>query len=204
MNKRFASFVIAVLAALTVNALEIPEIFGDNMILQQKTKAKVWGWAEAGHYIKVKTSWAADEYVVKVAADGSWRLEVNTPDASYNKYNVTFSEYKSDPDKDKKAVAIDTKVSADVLIGEVWFCSGQSNMEMPLGGFWNCPIEGANETIAQSGKYRNSVRVATIPKVGKPEPQNKVEGKWEVPSPKTASRFSACGYYFATKLADML
>ena len=204
MKKRFVSFVITLFAVLTANALEIPEIFGDNMVLQQQTKAKLWGWAEANHYIKVTMSWSADEYIVKVDADGSWKVELKTPEASFNKYKVTFSEYESDPNKDKKAVAIDTKVSNGVLIGEVWFCSGQSNMEMPLGGFWNCPIEGANETIAQSGKYRNSVRVATIPKVGKPEPQKKVEGKWEIPSPQTASRFSACGYYFATTLADML
>ena len=204
MMKRLVIFIIAIFAVLTTNALEIPEIFGDNMVLQQQTKAKVWGWAETGHYIKVATSWSADAYIVKVDADGSWKVEVKTPEASFNKYSITFSEYKTDPNKDKKAEAVDTKMSKDILIGEVWFCSGQSNMEMPLGGFWNCPIEGANETIAQSGKYRNSVRVATIPKVGKPEPQKKVEGKWEIPSPKTASRFSACGYYFATTLADML
>ena len=202
--KRLISFMFSLLAVLAANALEIPEIFGDNMVLQQNTKAKVWGWAEAGHYIKVTASWTADAYVAKAQKDGRWMIEVSTPVASYDKYSITFAEYKTDPDKDKKAAALDTKVSAGVLIGEVWFCSGQSNMEMPLGGFWNCPIEGANETIAQSGKYRNSVRVATIPKVGKPEPQNKVEGKWEIPSPKTASRFSACGYYFATTLADML
>lgn len=204
MKKRFVSFVITMFAVLTANALEIPEIFGDNMVLQQQTKAKLWGWAEANHYIKVTMSWSADEYITKVDADGSWKVQVKTPEASFNKYSVTISEYKTDPNKDKKVAALDTKVSNGVLIGEVWFCSGQSNMEMPLGGFWNCPIEGANETIAQSGKYRNSVRVATIPKVGKPEPQNKVEGKWEIPSPKIASRFSACGYYFATTLADML
>ena len=202
--KRLISFMFSLLAVLAANALEIPEIFGDNMVLQQNTQAKVWGWAKAGNYIMVSPSWSTDEYITKVAADGSWKLEVKTPNASYDKYSVRFAEYDSDPKKNKKPGPVDYKVSKDVLIGEVWFCSGQSNMEMPLGGFWNCPIEGANETIAQSGKYRNSVRVATIPKVGKPEPQKKVEGKWEIPSPKTASRFSACGYYFATTLADML
>ena len=70
-------------------------------------------------------------------ADGSWKLEVNTPKASFDKYSMTFAEYKADPKNDKNAVAVDAKVSNGVLIGEVWFCSGQSNMEMPLGGFWN-------------------------------------------------------------------
>lgn len=202
--KRFLTIYAVLLSALSANALEIPEIFGDDMILQQQTQAKVWGWAEAGHCVKVTTSWASEEYKADVAADGSWKIEVRTPKASYDKYTITFTEYKTDPSKDKNSQVVDTKKSEGVLIGEVWFCSGQSNMEMPLGGFWNCPVEGANETIAQSGKYRNSIRVATIPKVAKQEPQKKVEGKWEIPSPKTASRFSACGYYFAVTLADML
>lgn len=202
--KKLLTIFAVVLSVLSADALEIPEIFGDNMVLQQQTQVKVWGWAESDHFIQVSTSWSSQCYIAKVADDGSWKVEVNTPTASFDKNSITFTEYKTDPAKDKKAVVVDTKKSDGVLIGEVWFCSGQSNMEMPLGGFWNCPIEGADETIAQSGKYRNSVRVATIPKIGKQEPQKKVEGKWEIPSPKTASRFSACGYYFATTLADML
>lgn len=202
--KRLVSIYIAVLSVLSANALEVLDIFRDNMVLQQQTQVKLWGWAEDGHYVKVNASWSSDECVAKVSSDGSWKVELKTPVASYEKYSVTFTEYKTDPAKDKKATIVETVKSEGVLIGEVWFCSGQSNMEMPLGGFWNCPIEGANEAIAQSGKYRNSVRVATIPKVGKQEPQKKVEGKWEIPSPKTASRFSACGYFFATTLADML
>ena len=81
MLKRLLTFTISIMGVLTANALEIPEIFGDNMILQQQTKAKVWGWAEVGHYIKVTASWSADEYVAKVDADGSWKVEVKTPDA---------------------------------------------------------------------------------------------------------------------------
>ena len=130
--KRLISFMFSLLAVLAANALEIPEIFGDNMVLQQNTKAKVWGWAEAGHYIKVTASWTADAYVAKAQKDGRWMIEVSTPVASYDKYSITFAEYKTDPDKDKKAAALDTKVSAGVLIGEVW--------SVPDSRTWRCRL----------------------------------------------------------------
>lgn len=201
----FLSFIALFGMALNISALDIPEIFGNDMILQRNTQCKIWGWAEANHYVRIVTGWDNHCYQVKAGSDGAWKVEVKTPEASYNTYDITFTEYKSDPEKKAKGnQPIATSVSKDVLIGEVWFCSGQSNMEMPLGGFWNCPVEGANETILESKKYNRSIRVATIAKDGKQEPQKKVAGKWEKAEPKNASRFSACAYYFATTLTDAL
>lgn len=77
-------------------------------------------------------------------------------------------------------------------------------MEMPLSGFWNCPVEGANEAIATSGKYKNAIRVVTIPKIAAEEPQDKVPGKWQTCKPETAGSFSALGYFFARTLTDLL
>lgn len=201
MNK-ICTIAIALLAAVSAKAIELPDIIGDNMILQQKTSAKLWGWAEKGHYVTVRTGWDGKAYTVKTGDDGRWDVSVDTPAAGYEQYSMTFSEYASEPKKNTKAV--DEKTVSGVLAGEVWFCSGQSNMEMPLGGFWNCPTEGANEAIAQSVKYRHAIRVATIDKVGAETPQKKVTGKWEVAEPKNAAKFSACGYFFATTVVDML
>ena len=200
--KRVCMLAISLLAVMTVSAIELPEIIGDNMMLQQNTSARLWGWAEKGHYVTVRTGWDNKSYTAQTDAEGRWEVSVQTPVASFEQYSLTFSEYVSAPKKNTKAV--DEKTINGVLAGEVWFCSGQSNMEMPLGGFWNCPTEGANEAIAQSGKYRHAIRVATIEKVGADTPQKKVAGKWELSEPKNAARFSACGYFFATTVVDVL
>lgn len=174
-------------------ALDLPEIFSDNMMLQQQTQARIWGWAKGGSTIEVSTSWDAQKYTAKAdKKSGRWELEVNTPAASYDAQQLTV---KGDGE---------TRIIDNILIGEVWFCSGQSNMEMPLRGFWNCPVEGANQAIMQSGRYKKSVRVATIPKVAAQEPQDRVAGKWMICEPSTAAEFSALGYYFATSLTDLL
>ena len=188
-------FLFLVLAAVTLSAsaLELPEIIGSNMMLQQKTQAKLWGWAKANSSVSVTTSWDNKAYSAKAdAKSGRWELKVQTPEASYNNYSISIT---GDGE---------TKVLDNILIGEVWFCSGQSNMEIPLGGFWNCPIEGSNEAIATSGKYRKSIRVVTIPKADPLVPADKVPGKWEICESQNAARFSAVGYFFARILTDLL
>ena len=99
----------------------------------------------------------------------------------------------------------DKIVLHDLLIGEVWFGSGQSNMEMPLRGFWHCPIEGGNHAIATSGKYKNSIRYATIQRVGALEPKDyPVGGEWKVCDPRNAPEFGGPAYFFATLLTEVL
>lgn len=190
--KKIFLFLLALTAMTAAHALEMPEIFGDNMMLQQKTQAKIWGWAKAGSKVEVSASWTKDKQTATAGDDGKWMVQLLTPAASYDPQTVTVKA-------DGATLNID-----NVLIGEVWFCSGQSNMEMPLGGFWNCPVEGANEAIAMSGKYKRAIRVATIPKVAAQTPQEKVSGKWQECVPENASGFSACGYFFARTLTDLL
>ncbi len=183
------------LAALTLPAmaLELPEQIGDNMMLQQQTQARLWGWAKGGSSVTVTPSWNGQKYSVKAnKADGRWEVLVETPAASYTNHSISIQ---GDGE---------TRHINNVLIGEVWFCSGQSNMEMPLRGFWNCPIEGSNETIAMSGKHRASIRVATIAKVAAQEPMDRVAGRWKECTPENAPEFSAVGYYFARTLTDMI
>lgn len=191
MKKMLLSLVAAA-SACGAQALTLPNIFSNNMMLQQQTQANVWGWAEPGSKVEVQTSWNQQKYTVRTGTDGRWSLKINTPQASYDTYSMTI---KGDGE---------TRQIGNILVGEVWFCSGQSNMEMPLGGFWNCPVEGANETIAQSGKYIRSIRVATVEHKDALTPQKDVPVRWDVCSPKAASSFSACGYYFAQTLTDLL
>ena len=185
----------ACLALLTLpaSALELPEQIGSNMMLQQKTQARLWGWAKGGSTVSVTPSWNNQKYTAKAdKKDGRWELQVETPAASFDAYTISVSG-------DGQTLSID-----NVLVGEVWFCSGQSNMEMPLGGFWNCPVEGSNDAIATSGRYRSSIRFVTIPKVGKQEPQDRVPGHWQECTPENAPSFSAVGYFFARTLTDIL
>lgn len=190
--KKLFSFLLFTLISACAYSLEMPEIFGDNMMLQQNTKARIWGWAKAGSVVEVRVSWNNQKCYATADKSGKWTLEVSTPKASYDLQSVTI---KGDGQ---------TIVCHDVLIGEVWFCSGQSNMEMPLRGFWNCPVEGAGEAIAQSGKYKKAIRVATIAKADPLVPAEKVAGKWKTCEPKNAPEFSACGYFFATALNDII
>ena len=89
--------------ALNISALDIPEIFGNDMILQRNTQCKIWGWAEANHYVRIVTGWDNHCYQVKAGSDGAWKVEVKTPEASYNTYDITFTEYRSDPEKKAKS-----------------------------------------------------------------------------------------------------
>lgn len=92
----------------------------------------------------------------------------------------------------------------NILIGEVWLCSGQSNMEMPLRGFQNCPVAGGNETIATSGRWRKQIRFATVPWTEALSPQESCRGNWKISSPENAQWFSAVGFHFAMMLNEVL
>lgn len=96
----------------------MPRFFGDGMVLQQNTRCRLWGTAAAGKTLIVRPSWNGHGYTTKVDAGGRWTLEVPTPPAG-GPYDITLS------DGDRLTIR-------NVLIGEVWICSGQSNMEMPM------------------------------------------------------------------------
>lgn len=180
-------------ASLPLEAkVELPDIMSSNAVLQQNSEARLWGWAKPGKDVTVTTSWDGKQYIVTPdKKTGRWEVKVATPGASFTPYDIVF-------DDGEGIEKID-----NILIGEVWFCSGQSNMEMPLRGFGIQPIEGASQAIAYSGKYPG-IRMANVPKRASYTPQEKVEGKWKVSSPENAGEFSALAYFFAQSLTDML
>lgn len=178
--------------AIGAHAVELPKIFSDHAVLQQQTDARLWGWADKGAKVKVTPSWDGKTRTVTAdSATGRFDITLPTPAASYTPYTITF-------DDGKAPVTI-----SDVLTGEVWLCSGQSNMEMPLRGFGIQPIEGAGQAIAYSGKYPG-IRMATVPKLQSYKPEEKAPGKWMVSSPENAAEFSALAYFFAQSLNDIL
>jgi len=191
MKNKFFYLLLITLLSLGVNAkVKIPEILGDNMVLQQNTKVKLWGEASPNKTVSVSVSWSNENFRTSSDKNGKWLLWVTTPKASYQNQQIAIS--------DGEKITL-----KNILIGEVWFCSGQSNMEMPLNGFWNCPILDANETIANAGQYKG-IRFATIPKTPAYTPQSSCPGKWQICNSENAASFSATAFHFATALNKAL
>ena len=184
MVKKFLVFFALTLALCSVQAkVRLPQILGDHMILQQDTEARLWGWAEPGKTVTVTTSWNTAVYTVKAGNNGQWLVKVKTPAASYQPLSITFN--------DGEPLTLN-----NILAGEVWVCAGQSNMEMPVKGFGNCPVEGYNEEIIQANDYQG-VHFVKIPSVMSTKPLNDAQCHWEVVSPETVGESSATGYFFA-------
>lgn len=183
---------LLILIALFTSALhaevKLASIFGDNMVLQQQAEVSVWGKAAANANISVSTSWNNKSYSTRADRDGVWRLRIPTP-AAGGPYNVTIS--------DGKPVTL-----KNVMIGEVWVCSGQSNMEMPMKGFRNQPVTGSNEFIAASSN--NSIRLITVPRMTSLTPVDDFVGEWKLCEPENVSEFSATAYFFGLMLSKAL
>ncbi len=162
-------------------------LIGDNMVLQQQTRARVWGTAEPLRTVRITPSWSGKPYTVKADRDGRWEAFLDTPAAGMTPYEITFSDGQA-------PVRI-----TNVLIGEVWVAGGQSNMEMPVRGFGNCPVEGYNDAVAESAAFP-AIRYAKIPSVTSMVPLDDADTKWNVISPETVPWTSAVGYFFARRL----
>lgn len=186
------TFVACLWLAPLSATVKLPEILSDHLVLQQQSMVKLWGQATAGSTVTIHTSWDDKDHTCRADQDGRWLTQVYTPQASYATHNIRFS--------DGQGEATTLK---DILIGEVWFCSGQSNMQMPLNGYRNCPVDNSNELIALSGQYKG-VRVATIQLTGAETPQEEVKGIWRTSCPKNASNFSATAYTYAMMVNRVL
>ena len=177
----------------SATAIVLPEQISSHMVLQQQTDVRVWGKATPHRIVSVRGDWMSVAVTTKVSVDSTWMLTVPTPAGTMQPHTLIVSEQGGD-----------SVTLTDVLIGEVWLCSGQSNMEMPLNGFWNCPVNHANEEIATAGEWGRCIRMVTIPKTGATTPLESVRGQWCVPSPDTAPWMSATGWFFAKMLTRTL
>ena len=175
------------IATVSFAQIELPAFFSDHMVLQQNSNVSIWGSDKPGSNIKIIGSWGA-ESTASVNSKGQWKLKINTP--SYGgPYNLSI--------KGSNAVTLN-----NVLIGEVWLCSGQSNMEMPVKGFNNQPIDGSGEAILNS--KNSQIRLFTVKRAASLEPLSKVEGQWDEATPASVRDFSATAYFFGKKLNTLL
>jgi sialate O-acetylesterase len=174
-----ACFVIALLGAISAADVRLPAIIGDNMVLQAGGRACLWGWADPNEEIKVRVSWRQVDWTIQADSDGKWIFLMTTPEVG-GPYEITF--------KGKNTVVV-----KNILAGQVWVCSGQSNMQMALEQAAN-----AKEEITAADSPQ--IRLFTVARKIAEKPQEDCEGKWVACSPETAGGFSAVGYFFGRQL----
>ena len=158
-------------------------IVGSHMVLQRESACPIWGWADAGEEVTVE--FAGQKQTAKPGADGKWMVKLAPMKANAKSETMIIR-------------GRNTLTLEDVVVGEVWLCSGQSNMEVQVGG-----VDDAQKEIAAAtdGLIRH-IKVANPPAE---KPADKViSGGWQAASPKTAGGFTAAGYFFARKLRKTL
>ena len=187
---RLISAVVTATVATTALAdVKIPSIFSDNMMLQQSTDVRIFGKADAGERISVKASWGAENSAT-AADDGKWETSLSTPAATSEPHSLVIN-------------GRNTITISNILIGEVWLCTGQSNMEYPVcrqgDGSWATGMIGANEELADSD-YPEIRLFQAAHQLAPEGEKDDVEGKWVVCNAADIANFSAVGYVFGKQL----
>jgi sialate O-acetylesterase len=187
-----SNIIITILLLIAVNSasaeLRLPALIADHMVLQQQMAVPIWGWADPGEQVTVSASWSLSKPVSSAAdIDGKWRVTLDTPKAG-GPYRI---EFKTDED----AMTVD-----NVMVGEVWVCSGQSNMQMGLvrSDPWTKGVFNYKSEIA-AADYPN-IRLFSVTRKFADTPQADCEGTWSPCSPETVPEFSAVAYFFARKV----
>lgn len=188
MKKLPLFFFFVLLATLALeqvaNAVALPAIFSDHMVLQQNAEVTIWGWGNPSEEVTVTASW--DNNAVKTKANNlaQWQVKIKTP-AAGGPHSLTVKGYNS----------IEIK---DVLMGEVWLCSGQSNMEWTT----RAGVDNAQPEIAKANYPE--IRFFTVPRRSADGAQLDVDAQWIVCTPETMPNFSAVGYFFGQKIHENL
>ena len=188
----FVAFNLSAQTAELPKSLEIPSAIGDNMVLQQNSTVNIWGYAKPKAKVSVACDWIAGKPVsVKANAEGVWIVPVAVPAASFDPHTVTIK-------CGKEVVTL-----SNILFGEVWLCSGQSNMEWPVRKTLDMKKD-------LEGKMNTNIRLLCTGRIAKETPQRDIpvqEGKntkWAVCNPKDLAEFSAVGYGFGKELQETL
>ncbi|MBK3519369.1 sialate O-acetylesterase [Carboxylicivirga marina] len=194
MNKLITVVLLVIcnLLAQSVEAkVKLPAIVSSNMVLQRNASVKLWGWANANEKIAINTSWLSKKIIIQADNEGHWYTEVITT-GSKSPQTIHIKSKESD-------ITLD-----NILFGEVWLCSGQSNMQQPLKGYNGQPTFGGNMAIAKSANPH--LRLFTVERVGAKEPLNELEKytAWQEATPQSVMNFSAVAYFFGQQLQEIL
>ena len=188
--KRLLSTIVAVCLFGGASAtIVLPKVLGSNMVLQQQSEVNLWGKAEPNRKVTVEASWSDAKILTRSDAEGRWAVKVATPEASFEPRSITIS--------DGESLTLD-----NILIGEVWVCSGQSNMEMPVKGFPAQPVEKSLDYILSGAEEANNIRMFTVQRARSydEEREDCEGGEWLCASPRSVADMSAVSYFFAHAL----
>ena len=165
----------------------LPPLFTDNMVLQQQCDVPIWGQAKPGKKVMVQASWSDMTAIAEADAQGRWRTTLHTPKAG-GPHTITVSDGQK-------------LILQNVMSGEVWLCSGQSNMEMPVEGWGH--VKNYEQEKQEANKYTN-IRLLQVRKNTSPAPLDDFEtnlgGGWQVCSADVVKDFSATGYFFGRNI----
>ena len=184
------SSVLALYSLNTFAEVTLPALICDNAVLQQQSNVAIWG-KSTQKTVKVITSWDNKSYKTNVEKDGTWLLKVDTPEASYESYNIEISDKDSDIQLN------------NILVGEVWLASGQSNMKVPMVGNPSQPIEGSAEMILKA-KPQLPIRMFTVPEKYSFTLVDDCDGAWVMNERAEVANFGATPYFFAHYLQNVL
>jgi len=177
---------LPLVAAMVQAELRLAPLFTDNMVLQRERACPVWGWAKPGETINLEASWGS-KATAKADSTGAWKATIQTPAAG-----------------GPHQIKINQTTLRNVMSGEVWLCSGQSNMEMFINNYRSpSPVVNWQAELATASKYPN-LRVFQVTRKMSNQPETTAGGTWQVSSPESVGPFSAVGFFFARKLADDL
>ncbi len=191
MKRTLLTLLMLGLALPLVAAVRLHPLFTNHMVLQQQHDVPLQGTAAPHERMVVTCSWLAEPLTTRADGEGRWCLPIKTPKATFEPQTVVV-----------KGAAEELRLD-DVLIGEVWLCSGQSNMQMPLRGFPSQPTEGGLAAIASASKYK-ALRLFHVAATHAEEPQTTCKGEWAVSSPAAAATFTAVGFFFGSRLTEAL
>lgn len=183
---------IALLAVTVLNSyakVELAPLFADNMVLQRDSKAAIWGKAQPGARVVITSTWAKGKTVVHADDQGRWNVMLATPSAG-GPHELTFNDG-------------DRLTLKNILIGEVWICAGQSNMEMTMRGFMGQPVEGAAELIL-TAKPSVPIRSCNLSRIKSLELEEECDARWFEHTSEGVAEASATAYFFAKRLCDVL
>jgi len=186
MKQAFLLFYLLLIVVTSFANIRLPAVINNNMVLQQQSNVKLWGWAEPAEKIFITASWDNKTDSVTATRDANWQITIATPKAG-GPYTITL--------KGSSTITLD-----NVMVGEVWVCSGQSNMEM--SGSWYEGLQDIKNELPTV--FNSNIRFFHIPKTTAIYPQDDCVGKWEVCDSNTIKTFSAAGYFFGKQLAQKL
>jgi len=184
-------FSVSIFTTLAFAKVSLSGIISSNMVLQRNTKVSILGWADAGEKIMIRTSWLKEPLHVKAASTGDWKIILQTTN-SKKPQSIWIS-------CNKQTIAL-----TNILFGEVWLCSGQSNMEIPISGYMGLQVYGAQEAITDAAN--DNIRLFTISNQASLTLLNKlrVYKGWQSASAASVKDFSDIAYFFSKHLQKVL